>query len=402
MTNAAARPSPWRRFTADERRTDVAIAAATIVVAVALLTASSDGFDIGWPDVVAGVGAFVLVLERRRWPIPLLAVALVWSVGFVLIWDRPSIMVFAVFVLLFTACVSIARGPAILLGAATAAVLYGLAVKVNDDLAAGDPRVLIGVVWSGAAVGVADAVRSWRRYREAAEMQVRSAVLAADARTRQQVSEERLTIARELHDLLAHNLSVMHVQTGAALHLLRSDPDRAEESLSAARDAGRSILDELRELLAVLRDDAPDQPGDEAPRTALPTVDDVAALVDTMRSAGFAIVWTDTGAPQRLAPAVSLAAYRIVQEALTNAAKHGDGTATLTTEWNNRSVTITVINPVRPHGITNKVPSRGHGLVGMRERALTNGGSFEAGETANDFEVRARLPVATQHQEAHQ
>jgi signal transduction histidine kinase len=227
-------------------------------------------------------------------------------------------------------------------------------------------------------------------------------VLAADAWTRQQVFEERLTIARELHDLLAHNLSVMHVQTGAALHLLRSDPDRAEESLRAARDAGRSILDELRELLAVLRDDEPDESGDVAPRASLPTVDDVAALVNTMRSAGLAIVWTDTGAPQRLAPAVSLAAYRIVQEALTNAAKHGDGTATLITEWNNRSVTITVINPVRPHGITNKVPSRGHGLVGMRERALTNGGSLEAGETASDFEVRARLPVATQDQEAHQ
>ncbi|MGF1598167.1 MAG: sensor histidine kinase [Acidimicrobiales bacterium] len=365
-------------------------------MAVALLAASADGLDTGWPEVAAGVGAFVVVLVRRRWPLLLLAIALASSAVYVAIWDRPSIMVFAVFVLLATACVHLDRVPAIVLGITVALVLYVMAITVNDDLAPGDGRVLIGVVWAGAAVGMGDAVRSWRRYRESAEAQVRSAVLAAEAQTSQQVTEERLTIARELHDLLAHNLSVMNVQTGAALHLLRSDPDRAEESLTAARDAGRSVLDELRDLLAVLRDDTddPDAAGGGAPRASLPAVDDLDSLIDTMRSAGLAIAWTDVGEPRPLAPAVSLAAYRIVQEALTNAAKHGDGTAKLTTEWATESLAITVANPLPIRAATHEAPSGRHGLVGMRERAVANGGSLEVGPTSSGFQVRARLPVA--------
>ncbi len=382
----ASRLAAW--FAADPRRGDVAIAVVTVGLSVMLMHGATEEFDTGWPEVVAGIGAFVLVLLRRRWPFQLLAVAVAWSAVQVFVWSRPSSILFAVIVLLATACVRLERVQAIALGSVVGLFLYGTALSNNDELGLGDGRAVIAFVWCAAAIGFADAVRSWRRYRESAEAQLRSAVLAAEARTHQQVTEERLAIARELHDLLAHNLSVMNVQTGAALHLLHSDPDQAEHSLITARDAGRSVLDELRELLAVLRND-----GDEdAPRAALPTIGDVPALVDTMRSAGVSITWTVSGEPYELTPAVSLAAYRIVQEALTNAAKHGDGTAAISAEWTSDGLEIEVTNAIAAPD-RNGVGDGGHGVIGMRERAEANGGTFEAGPAMGGYSVRAVLPV---------
>ena len=247
-------------------------------MALLLIFGGPDRFDAGWPEAAAGAGAFVLLLLRRRWPVPLLAVALGWAAVHVAIWDRPTPMILAIMVLLITVCIRLERWAAISLGASIALSLYILGL-VGNDAEWGDARAVIGVAWTAGAVGIADAVRSWRRYRESAGTQVRSAVLAAEAQARRRVSEERLTIARELHDLLAHNLSVMNVQTGTALHLLRSDPEQAEASLTVARKVGRSVLDELGGLLNVLRDDTDEASADSgatslaAPTAALPSVD---------------------------------------------------------------------------------------------------------------------------------
>lgn len=397
MTGSAQSTRSWPAIlVADPRRRDLTVAATTVVLAVVIIAASGEVVDVGVPDVAAGMGAFVLVALRRRAPLPLLAVAVAWSAAHAVIWNRPSVMVFATLVLLATACVRLERGPAIALGVVVGLVLYAGAIVVNDEAGLTDGRTLIALAWAGVAVGVADAVRSWRRYREAAEGQVRAAVMASEARTRRQVTEERLAIARELHDLLAHNLSVMNVQTGAALHLLRTDPDSAEESLTAARAAGRSVLDELRELLAVLRDH---ESSDGEARTSLPMIADLPALVDTMRAAGLTVTWNEAGEARPLAPAVSLAVYRIVQEALTNAAKHGAGTATLTTEWGDETLAVTVTNAALPDGRAPDAPSGGHGLIGMRERAVAHGGALESGPTPSGFAVRARLPITPRSSE---
>jgi len=212
------------------------------------------------------------------------------------------------------------------------------------------------------------------------------------AQTRHQISEERLTIARELHDFLAHNLSVMNVQTGAALHLLRSNPDQAEESLVTARDAGRSVLDELHKLLTVLRHDEPD----DAPTSSLPTLDELPTLVDTMRSAGLTVTWTRTGADRSLAPAVSRAAYRITQEALTNAAKHGQGTTELITTWDDTGLAIKITNEIAAQ----TGDGGGQGVVGMGERAAINGGRLVAKPVGSRFVVNAWLPALTNRQES--
>ncbi|NNC79344.1 MAG: hypothetical protein HKN94_04240 [Acidimicrobiales bacterium] len=374
----------WLR--ADLRRFDLAVAVVTIGFSSLLFWAGPDEFDTGWPDVAAGVGAFLLVAFRRQRPLLLLAVAAIWTAVHVGVLERPTVMIFAILVLLATACVRLDRWQAIGLGVSFAASLYFLGL-ISNDVEFGDARAVIGVVWAGFAVGIADATRSWRRYRESADAQIRSAILAAEAQTREQVVEERLTIARELHDLLAHNLSVMNVQTGAALHLLRSDPDQAEESLVAARDAGRSVLEETSELLAVLRHDDLD----DAPTSSLPTLDELQTLVNTMRAAGLAVNWTRTGAPRTLAPAVSLAGYRIAQEALTNAAKHGHGEAELATEWDDSGLTIRVANETT----TETGAGGGQGLVGMHERASVNGGRLVAEPSGRQFVVEAWLPALT-------
>ena len=374
----------WLR--ADPRRTDLVIAVVTIGLGSLLIQVAPEQFDSGWPEVAAGIGAFVMVLLRRWRPRLLLGVALLWAAAHVGIYQRPTPTFFAILVLMFTVCVTLERWQAIGLGVAVAAPLYGFGLYVNE-VAARDQRAIIGIVWAFLVVGVADATRSWRQYKESADQQVRAAVLAAEAQTRQQVSEERLTIARELHDLLAHNLSVMNVQTGAALHLLRNDPDQAEQSLTAARDAGKTVLEELRELLGVLRHDE----SDDAPISSLPTVDELASLVETMRSAGLIVEWTEAGAPRPLAPAVSIAAYRIVQGSLTNAAKHGGGTADLATVWDDSGLTIQITNEVAGEA----GEGSGLGVVGMRERASANGGRLTAEAAEGRFLVDAWLPVST-------
>lgn len=373
----------WLR--ADLRRFDLAVALTTVALGTLLLLGSPDDFDTGWPEVAAGVGAFFLVLFRRTRPLLLLAIAFAWTAVHVFVWERPSPTGFAGLVLLATASVRLERWVAIALGAVMAISLYVSGLIVTDA-EIGDSRAVIGIAWTAVAVGVGDAARSWRRYRESADQQVRAALLAAEAQARQQVSEERLTIARELHDLLAHNLSVMNVQTGAALHLLRSDPDQAERSLTEARQAGRSVLEELRELLAVLRDDG----GEDAPTTALPTIDRLPQLIDTLRSAGLDITWSNTGADRLLAPAVSLAAYRIAQEALTNAAKHGSGPAEMVTDWDDRGVSIRITNKVEPGA----GEGTGHGVIGMRERAVANGGRFDRSIADGRHVIDAWLPAA--------
>jgi signal transduction histidine kinase len=378
----------WLR--ADRRRLDVVVAALTVGLSTLLILGSPDNYDTGWPEVAAGVGAFVMLVFRRRAPFLLLVVALIWTALHIGVYERPTQMIFAILVLVATVCVRLDRWPAIGLGVLIAGSLYLLGI-ISNDAELGDARAVIGIAWTAAAVGVADAVRSWRRYRESAESQIRTAVLASEAQARQQVSEERLAIARELHDLLAHNLSVMNVQTGAALHLLRADPDQAEESLTAARNAGRTVLDELRDLLAVLRSDD----GEGEPTSSLPSVDELSNLVDTLRAAGLAVTWGSDGAPRLLAPAVSLAAYRIAQEALTNAAKHGDGAAQLDTHWDDTGLTIRVSNNRVGAATGDSGESGRHGLIGMRERATTNGGRLRAEAEGDRFVVDAWLPAAT-------
>ena len=196
-----------------------------------------------------------------------------------------------------------------------------------------------------------------------------------------------MRIARELHDVVAHHIAVINVQAGVAAHLLRENPTGAEEALTHVRRGAASVLDELSGILSVIRQ------SDEATSTTdpLPTLDDVRHLVADFANAGLEIEWHTAGAPRTLAPAIGLAAYRIIQESLTNAHRHGrQHRATLQLSYEPDALRIEVLNDMdaeRPVGTR-----RGHGTVGMRERVAAAGGTIEIGASSSgQFRVHATL-----------
>jgi signal transduction histidine kinase len=237
-------------------------------------------------------------------------------------------------------------------------------------------------VFAAAAWGIGRAVGE--RGRRAADLERR-----ADRLEREQtaaVAEERGRIARELHDVIAHSVSVMTVQAGAARLLLDEDPSRARESLFAVEETGRQALGEMRRLLGILR--GTDAETQLAPQ---PGTADIASLVEQVRAAGLTVETVVEGQPRVLAPGIDLAAYRVVQEALTNALKHARAArADVSMRYGRDALELSIVNdgPVARNG------RGGHGLVGMRERVTLYGGEFEAGpRSEGGYVVRARLPL---------
>jgi signal transduction histidine kinase len=215
-------------------------------------------------------------------------------------------------------------------------------------------------------------------------------LLGALVRTRQElaerrVTEERLRIARELHDTVSHALSTITVQAGAALHV--GDPDQVRAALTAIRSTGRDTLEELRATLGLLRGS-----GESAAATDGAGLDRLGSLVDAVRSAGVNVeVHNDAGEP--LPSEVDQAAYRIVQEALTNVLRHAGPEATARVRLRRIAGELMIEVDDDGLGASADLPAGGHGLAGMRERAAALGGSLRAGPGDRGFTVRATLPI---------
>jgi signal transduction histidine kinase len=235
------------------------------------------------------------------------------------------------------------------------------------------PVPLIAVALVGVAVG--DAVRSRRALVVASEDRARRREHALEEEARRRLVEERLSIAREVHDLVAHHIAVITMQAGVAAHHLRNRPDEAAEALGHVRSAGRTVVGELGQLLSVLRDvDDPTGPVGPTPRLA-----DLDRLLDSFTAAGLRVAPEISGAPRSLPPTTELAAYRVVQECLTNAHKHGDGTAVLRMAYAPDRLDICVRNPGPALPRHSAAPGPGHGIAGMRERLSAVGGTLTAG-----------------------
>ncbi|WP_138179917.1 sensor histidine kinase [Nakamurella multipartita] len=209
------------------------------------------------------------------------------------------------------------------------------------------------------------------------------------------VSVERLRIARELHDIVAHSVTIMVLHAAGARRVVRTDPDRAAESLTTIEESGQQAMTELRRLLALLResDDGPDRVDAMVP--GLAHVDQILAQV---RNSGVRVTLEISGQPARLDASVDLAAYRLIQEGITNVTKHcGTGAqVAVTVEWGAEKVTVAVEDDGL--GVRSAAPAGGggHGLAGLRERIAIAAGEFSAGPTeSGGFRVAARLPVST-------
>jgi signal transduction histidine kinase len=218
--------------------------------------------------------------------------------------------------------------------------------------------------------------------------QARRAVAESGELARTAVGEERARIARELHDVVAHSVSIIAVQAGAAEELIERDPEKARQHMSSVRRTAREAMSEMRRLLDVLRTDEPGY----APQAGLARLTD---LLDETRAAGVPVELIEQGERPRLAPGLDLVAFRVVQESLTNVRKHAPGARTLVQfRYRPRALELEVINEagVTPANANGDRP--GHGLVGMRERVRLFDGSFDAQSIANGgFRIRATLPL---------
>jgi signal transduction histidine kinase len=246
------------------------------------------------------------------------------------------------------------------------------------------------------------AVANQRGYINAMRQRAEDAERGREEEARRRVDAERLRIARELHDVVAHTMSTINLQAGVAIHVSHDLPEPVAAALGTIRDASKNGLRELRAILAVLRQ--ADEADSAAPTAPTPDLDGLPALLDTVRASGLPVSVEITGEKRRLPAAVELAAYRIVQESLTNTLRHaGPATATVEIRYGDEELDIRVtddgagaVTGAAAHsGIgSDSSHGSGHGLIGMRERALATGGTLQANPgSAGGFLVRARLPL---------
>jgi signal transduction histidine kinase len=271
------------------------------------------------------------------------------------------------------------------------ALIFSYPVDVNLVEYVTNMALLVGVWWLGRGL------RLRRAY--LAELEDRAQrlerVRVGDARTAR--VEERARIARELHDVVAHHVSVMTVQAGAARRILDRDPDSAREAMSTIEGLGRTALSEMRRIVGVLRTERdPEHTGRElAPQ---PGLHDIGGLIDRVRETGLMVQLWIEGEPRTLSPGVDLAVYRLVQEALTNTLKHAgpQARAWVRIHYAGQGVNVEIEDDGRgaAAGLPGNGDSSGHGLVGMRERVALYGGELRIGpRSGGGFEVRARFPL---------
>jgi len=244
------------------------------------------------------------------------------------------------------------------------------------------PVIFLGLLW-GASVFV----RNREEHAREAQERARQLVAQQETAAAQAVEEERQRIARELHDVIAHSVSVMTVQAGAVRRLLLPEQERERQALEAVESTGREALTEMRRLVGLLRDQG--AMPEFAPQPSLRTLD---VLLGTVREAGLEVDLEVEGDARELPPGVDLSAYRLVQEALTNTMKYaGPAHAWVTLRWRERELELEVANNGRTDSSSN---GTGHGLAGMRERVALCGGTLETGpRDGGGFVVRCHLPL---------
>ncbi|WP_131801439.1 sensor histidine kinase [Klenkia brasiliensis] len=350
-----------------------------------------DGSLLLWAGAAIGL---VALLTLRRHPDWALAVCLAVALVAHLITGAPTGLILLVLTAQFIAAVRLPlRAALVLLAVSVAAYL-----AVDAATGGWDSRVLAPVALMAALTGAGAVVSTQRALLRAATERAAAAEQTKRDEAALQVADERLRIARELHDVVAHHVAVMGIQAGAAEQLLDSDRDQVRAALAQVRASGRTALTELGAVVGLLRSTTADVDAEEGgelqPVAGLARLPE---LMNTVRAAGLEL--TVTGKPDGLAelglPEMSnAAAYRIVQEAFTNAIKYGTGTAALLIDARPGAVTIAITNPVAPSDRTAAREGAGHGLVGMRERAALVGAELSAGpDEGGLFTVQVRLPT---------
>jgi signal transduction histidine kinase len=380
-------------------RREIAIDAGIAVglTALSLVAVASGAADLGQREVLS-IALLVLeslpLLFRRRWPIPVFIVAGTATVFHVLLAGSAGVNEgIGSLVALFTVAerfdrrTSVAAAFALGLGFASTYLFHGVL-----------PQNLGSMVGTLLVVGVAWALGDWARTRRfyAGVMEERARLLETEReeRARRAVQAERDRIARELHDVVTHHVSVIVIQSGAGLSALDRRPEQTRTALEAIDRTARQALHDMRLMLGILGDGA-GMSDPATDRTPMPGLERLGELIEEVRAAGLPVELSMEGERRPLDAGIELSAYRIVQEALTNILKHARGArARVSLRYDPAALVI----DVRDQGGAGQrdvggSDGGGHGIIGMRERVALFGGELEAGPTATGFRVVARLPV---------
>lgn len=378
---------PWRF--------DVLLACGVTVVAQ-VETWLTAAYDPKAAYAAAALAMAVPLAWRRVAPVAVLASVFVPLLAMALAgWRIESSYVMLVLLVAFSAVGAYSERRRAVIGLLIGFALLALVMVFEHlvDSVNAEPPIAGDFVFLGAILGVVWmlAVALRERSQRAGELQERADRLEREQeeQARAAVAEERARIARELHDVVAHSVSVIAVQTGSIRHRLRSERPAEAAELSGVEQTARQALAEMRRMLGLLRAD--DEGLSLAPQ---PGMDEVPRLVEQMRETGLDVELQIEGDLRPLAPGVDLAAYRILQEALTNVMKHaGPSHARVAVRFGERAVELEVVDDGR--GLSAGHNGGGHGLVGMRERVALYGGSLQTGPGADGgFVVRASLPIA--------
>lgn len=339
-------------------------------------------------DILLAVVVAAPIAVRRR--TPLVAVSVSCAAVFVLVTTHgpEGSTPLAVAILVYSVAALSPMRKAVVGLAVAVSTLVGIGVFGDGELTVFDVGftiALFSIVWAG---GVA-----MRARRDAAEARIRTTIEQAElsaSRAARAVAEERLRIARELHDVVAHSISIIAVQGGVARHFLRDDLDQTDAALSAIADTSRSTLAELRRLLGVLRD--ADGKMVNAPA---PTLADLPQLIDEMKALGMPIDLCVTGCPTAEHRAVEMSAYRVIQESITNVVKHAGATRHVGVAVSHLSDRLELRIDDDGAGPAGETRSDGHGLVGMHERVGVWGGTITTGpRPGGGYVVAASFPLS--------
>ncbi len=324
------------------------------------------------------------LLLRRRYPVLTLAAVLAVTVGYFALHFPLGPVFFSVVVALFNAVLLGQRLAAWATGWAGIVAIVAVLNLTRPDFHPSLAQAGGAAAWLITIMVIAEVARARReKMLQARETQ--------QEQSRREVTEERLRIAREVHDVLAHHVSLINVRSGVALHVLDQQPEQAREALTAIKASSKEVLVELRNILGVLRDV---DGGDGPPREPVASLDQLDGLLERMRAAGLEVRLEVDGERRAVPSGVDTAALRIVQESLTNTYRHaGPSEATVSLHYRPDELRVRVEDNGR--GIASTfADGAGHGLSGMRQRAQALGGTFDAGpRPGGGFRVTATLPT---------
>jgi signal transduction histidine kinase len=385
---------PSRRWRPDWRDAALALGLAAFLVVVAPRgRAGAEGLDaFGYLLVVTSALALI---ARRRAPAAVLAVVTACVFAYQLRgYPHEEVAALPILVAVYTA---VRAGHRVLAISVTgSALLVGIVASspaADETMRDFVERRFVIIGWVVTAAVLAEVSRQREAYVHEVEERAAEAERTREETARRRASDERLRIARELHDSLTHSISVIKVQAGVAIHLARKRHEQVPEALLAIQEASRDATRELRATLDVLRTDVT---GRESGESAVSGLDRLDELVERARAAGVPAAVTVGGEPRSLPAEVDRAAYRIVQEALTNVGRHAAGPATVSVRVDYRPHDVAVQIDDDGQATPDAAPVPGTGLIGMRERVIALGGRLRAEpRPGGGFTVRAELPADT-------